>query len=125
MRITALILLLTVSGWADGAFGTWTMNPAQSTLGGDDPRPKSITIRIESHAKSEVFTSDRIEADGRPTTFSTHSVSGPQEAGFPGPRVFGNPIVAPGGQPDRGDPAHVRQRRVAVRPAIVRESQMN
>jgi hypothetical protein len=36
-----------------------------------DPRPKSITIRIEPHAKREVFTLDRIEADGRATTSST------------------------------------------------------
>ena len=36
-----------------------------------DPRPKSITIRIEPHAKTEVFTLDRIEADGRATTSST------------------------------------------------------
>src|SRR5450631_4412043 len=70
MRTTALILLLTVSGWADDAFGTWTMNPARSALA-PDPRPKSITIRIESHAKGEVFTLDRIEADGRATTSST------------------------------------------------------
>src|SRR5579863_4382711 len=70
MRTTALILLLTVSGWADAAFGTWTMNPARSTVA-LDPHPKSITIRIESHAKGEVFTLDRIEADGRFTTVST------------------------------------------------------
>ena len=36
-----------------------------------DRRPKSITIRIEPHAKREVFTLDRIEADGRATTSST------------------------------------------------------
>jgi hypothetical protein len=54
MRTTALILLLTVSGWADDAFGTWTMNPARSALA-PDPRPKSIMIRIESHAKGEVL----------------------------------------------------------------------
>jgi hypothetical protein len=46
------------------------MNPARSTVG-PDPRPKSITIRIESHTKGEVFTLDRIEADGRATTSST------------------------------------------------------
>ena len=36
-----------------------------------DRRPKSITIRIEPHAKREVLTLDRIEADGRATTSST------------------------------------------------------
>jgi hypothetical protein len=64
------MLLLTVTGWADDAFGTWTMNPARSTVA-PDPHPKSITIRIEPHAKGEVFTLDRIEADGRATTSST------------------------------------------------------
>jgi hypothetical protein len=70
MRTTALVLLVTVSGWAADAFGTWTMNPARSTVG-PDPRPKSITIRIESHTKGEVFTMDSVEADGRATTSST------------------------------------------------------
>jgi hypothetical protein len=70
MRTTALIFLLTVSGSADAGFGTWRMNPARSTLV-PGPRPKSITIRIESHAKGEVFTLDRIEADGRASTSST------------------------------------------------------
>ena len=46
------------------------MNPARSTVT-PDPRPKSTTIRIESHAKGEVFSLDRIEADGRSTTVST------------------------------------------------------
>ena len=46
------------------------MNLARSTLVRDS-RPKSITIRIESHTKGEVFTLDRIEADGRRTTSSS------------------------------------------------------
>jgi hypothetical protein len=70
MRTTALILLLTRSGWAADAFGTWTMNPARSTVA-PDPRPKSITLRIESHAKGEIFTLDRVDGDGRATTAST------------------------------------------------------
>src|SRR5215469_5818314 len=70
MRTAALMFLFGASGWAGGAFGTWMMNPARSTLA-SYPRPKSITIRIESHAKGEVFTLDRIEADGRATTSST------------------------------------------------------
>jgi hypothetical protein len=40
------------------------MDSARSTFA-REPWPKSITIRIESHAKGEVFTLDRIEADGR------------------------------------------------------------
>ncbi len=46
------------------------MNSARSTLVRDS-RPKSITIRIESHTKGEVFTLERIEADGRRTTSSS------------------------------------------------------
>ncbi len=70
MRTAALILLLTVPGRAGDALGTWTMNLVRSKAG-PDPRPKSVTIRIESHAKGEVFTLDRTEADGRATTSST------------------------------------------------------
>lgn len=70
MRAILLMVLLTAAGWAGDAIGTWQMNPARSTAAAD-PRTKSITIRIESHAKGEVFTLDRIEADGRATTSST------------------------------------------------------
>jgi hypothetical protein len=69
MRTVALLLLLTVSGWAGGPFGIWTMNLARSTIA-PDARPKSITIRITPHSKGEVFTMDRTEADGRSTTVS-------------------------------------------------------
>lgn len=70
MRTVALVLLLAAFGRADEAFGTWIMNPVRSTFA-RDPRPKRLTIRIESHAKGEVFTLDGIEADGRATTSST------------------------------------------------------
>lgn len=56
--------------WADGAFGSWKMNPAHSTFNGDSP-PKNFTVRIEPHAKGEVFTLDTIWWDGRATTSST------------------------------------------------------
>ena len=70
MRTAALILLLTPSNWAGTAFGTWIVNPARSTSA-RSPRAKSITIRFEPRAKGEVFTMDRIEADGRSMTSST------------------------------------------------------
>src|SRR5579871_5632988 len=70
MRAMMLMLLLTLPGSASDAFGIWTMNAARST-GLPGPHPQSITLRIESHAKGEVFTMDRIEADGRITTSST------------------------------------------------------
>jgi hypothetical protein len=55
---------------AGGVFGTWKLNPARSTFGGET-RPKSLTARIESHGQAEVFTVDRIEADGRIRSSST------------------------------------------------------
>jgi hypothetical protein len=54
---------------ADPVFGTWRLNAAQSTFAGDT-QPKSLTIRIESHAKGEVFTLDRTETNGRSTSLS-------------------------------------------------------
>lgn len=70
MRIVPLLLAVSVACWAEDAFGTWMMNPARSSFVGD-PRPKSITLRIESRARGEVFTLDRVETDGRSTTAST------------------------------------------------------
>ena len=34
-------------------------------------QPRSFTVRIEPHAKGRVFTLDRLEADGRSTSFSS------------------------------------------------------
>jgi len=70
MRIIVLVILVGAACWAAGAFGTWKMNGARSTFTGG-PQPKSLSIRIEPHAKGEVFTVDRIEADGRATSTST------------------------------------------------------
>jgi hypothetical protein len=64
------MLVLTAHCWADDAVGTWKVNSARSTAS-PDPRPKSVTIRIEWHPRGEVFTLDRIEANGRTTTSST------------------------------------------------------
>jgi hypothetical protein len=46
------------------------VNAGRSTFDGDT-QPKSFTVRIEPHAKGEVFTFDRVEADGRTTSSST------------------------------------------------------
>src|SRR5262249_9216126 len=72
MRIVALLMLLILPAAcrAESAFGIWRMNAARSTFTGDIP-PKSFTVQIEPHAKGEVFTSERIEKDGRTTTAST------------------------------------------------------
>ena len=64
----ALLILLTASAWAGEAFGVWTLNPARSTLAGNE---KSLTLRIEPHTQGEVFTLDTVATDGRASTFST------------------------------------------------------
>ena len=70
MRSVLPILLAAAACWsADAAFGTWKLNAARSTFAGD-AQPKSLTVRIEPHAKGEVFTLDRTEANGRSTSSS-------------------------------------------------------
>jgi hypothetical protein len=56
--------------WAGAAYGSWKLNFTQSTFAGDT-QPRSFSIRIEPHSKGEVFTLDRIEADGRAISSST------------------------------------------------------
>ena len=63
-----LLILLAMTSWAEGAFGVWGLNPASSTLAGDE---KSVTLRIEPHSRGEVFTLDTLATDGRASTFST------------------------------------------------------
>ena len=64
MRRALHLMPLYAACWAGAAYGTWKLNSARSTFAGDT-QPRSFTIRIEPHAKGEVFTLDRIEADGR------------------------------------------------------------
>jgi hypothetical protein len=45
------------------------MNPARSTPTAN-PRLKSLTLRLEEHAKGEVFTLEQMYGDGRITTAS-------------------------------------------------------
>src|SRR5262245_20867111 len=54
---------------AEPVFGVWRLNAARSTFAGDT-QPKILTVRIEAHAKGEVFTLDRTETNGRSTTAS-------------------------------------------------------
>ena len=68
MRAILLTLLLGVLSWAEGAFGTWKLNPARSTLAGNQKR---VTLRIERHTRGEVFTLDTVAADGQVSTLST------------------------------------------------------
>ena len=55
---------------AGATYGSWKLNFARSTFAGEI-QPRSLTIRIEPHAKGEVFTLDRLEADGRAISDST------------------------------------------------------
>jgi hypothetical protein len=64
----ALLLLLAATSWAGEAFGVWKLNPARSTLAGNQ---KSMTLRIERHTRGEVFTLDSVATDGRASTSST------------------------------------------------------
>src|ERR1051325_5654284 len=73
MRILLVSMLLSavcVGAGLEGASGTWKMNAVRSTFAGGAPF-KSLTVRIDRHPKGEVLTLDRIEADGRTTTYST------------------------------------------------------
>ena len=67
MRIFLMLILPAAICLAEGAFGTWKVNPIRST----DPYPESLTVQFEPHAKGEVFTLDRIGGDGRTVTSST------------------------------------------------------
>src|ERR1700704_4269341 len=51
VRIIPMLVLFATAGWAETAFGTWQVNAARSTLAGDI-RPKSLTVRIEPHARA-------------------------------------------------------------------------
>ena len=69
MRTVLLIATAAVCA-ANSTFGTWKMNPARSTFTGRG-QPKTLSVRIEPHAKGEVFTLDRVESDGRATSSSS------------------------------------------------------
>ncbi|MBK5292080.1 MAG: hypothetical protein JJE04_10435 [Acidobacteriia bacterium] len=68
MRTALLFMLLSATSSAGEAFGVWKLNPARSTLAGNQ---KSVTLRIERHTRGEVFNLDTVAADGRASTFST------------------------------------------------------
>ena len=73
MRFLLVSTLLSATFFGQGleaTSGTWKINPARSTFAGGAPF-KSLIARIERHPKGEVFTLDRIEADGRTTSYST------------------------------------------------------
>jgi hypothetical protein len=70
MRTALLFMPIAAMCWAGAVYGTWKLNFARSTFTGG-AQPRSFTIRIDPHAKGEVFTLDRVEADGRAISAST------------------------------------------------------
>ena len=67
--LTLLLTLLSTPTWAQDAFGTWKMNPARSVFIGD-PHPRAVTLRFVPHTKGEVFTWDKVGANGQTETVS-------------------------------------------------------
>ena len=70
MRTVLFLIVFATACRADPMFGTWKMDVGQSKVTGSAP-PKGFTVRLEPHAKGEVFTLDRIESDGRTMSSST------------------------------------------------------
>src|SRR5215472_10988797 len=69
MRIVLPLMLLgaLATAGAEGIFGTWRVNRTRSTA----PVSDLVKVRFEPHGKGEVFTVERVHADGRGTTSST------------------------------------------------------
>ena len=66
-----MLLSVTLLGQdSDGPTGVWKINPSRSTFG-RGAHFKNLVVRIVRHPKGEVFTLERIEADGRTTSYST------------------------------------------------------
>jgi hypothetical protein len=85
--------------WAGDALGL-KVNPARSSV-----RYTNIeTVGFQRHAKGEVFTLYRFDGKGRATTLSTILYFDSRARDLQGFGCSGNRIVAPRGQPDRGDP---------------------
>src|SRR5258707_332002 len=95
MRTFPLLILIATAccaplSRAADAFGIWKMNPTRSTFTGDThTQPQALTVRIEPHAKGEVFTVDRIAADGHATTSSTILYFDGKPRDFQGPQCSG------------------------------------
>jgi len=70
MRTVVLLMAFDAAFCGASMLGTWKMDPARSSFIGATS-PKSPTMRIEPHVRGEVFTLDRIEADGRSISSST------------------------------------------------------
>jgi hypothetical protein len=88
MRVILLMLLLGAPNGDDDAFGTWKVSPARSTLTAE-LHPREVTVRIERHAKGEVFTLDQIRSNGQAVTTSMILYLDGKEWDFQGETCFG------------------------------------
>jgi hypothetical protein len=90
MRIVLPLMLLgtLATAGAEGIFGTWRVNLTRST----GPDSDLVKVRLEPHGKGEVFTVERVHADGRATTSST-ILFRYSAARFSGFGLFRHPIV--------------------------------
>ena len=88
VRPILLTLLLGIPSWADDALGTWKVNPVRSMFVGD-PHPRAVSVRIERHAKGEVFTLDQIREKGEKVTTSMILYLDGKEREFQGDTCFG------------------------------------
>jgi hypothetical protein len=70
MRTVLLLVMMVTAHGAESVFGIWNVDTTRSTPEGGI-QPMAITVRIDPHAKGEVFTLTRIEADGRSNSSST------------------------------------------------------
>src|SRR5947199_686676 len=70
MRTVLLLIMIVAAHGAESVFGIWKVDTTRSTPKGGT-QPMAITVRIDQQAKREVFTLDRIEADGRSISSST------------------------------------------------------
>jgi hypothetical protein len=70
MRTVLLLIMMVAAHAVESVFGIWKLDTTRSTPQGGI-QPTAITVRIDPHAKGEVFTLDRIEADGRSISSST------------------------------------------------------
>src|SRR5260370_35340536 len=68
-KVCVLLNFISAACWTQEAFGTWKMNGARSTFG-PDSHAREITLRIERHAKGEMFAVDRTLATGQAATTS-------------------------------------------------------
>jgi hypothetical protein len=88
VRTILLMLLLGAAGRADDAFGIWKVNPARSKLVAD-AYPRAVIVRIERHAKGEVFTLEQLREKGEKVTTSMVLYFDGKEREFHGGTCFG------------------------------------